>query len=80
MEDFDIRPDNLQEYLASVRAALDLVCRIVLQSGKNEVAGFDWPRPDRPGHLFAMLSLPALLHSTIISHSGFSTVSLRGEF
>lgn len=80
MEDFDISPENLEEYLASVRAALDLGCCIVLEPGENENVGFDWPHPSRPGHLFVMLPLPALLRPATISHSGFSTVPLRGEF
>ncbi|WP_344597754.1 DEAD/DEAH box helicase [Actinomadura vinacea] len=46
LETFDIPPDHLEEFLASVRAALDLGCRVVLQAGEDEVAGFDWPRPD----------------------------------
>ena len=69
MEDFDIRPDNLQEYLASVRAALDLGCRIVLQSGDDEVAGFDWPRPD-PDSDEAMLRL-AVLYEEVPGGAGY---------
>ncbi|MFJ9327352.1 DEAD/DEAH box helicase [Streptomyces sp. NPDC101230] len=46
LEALDIRPDNLEEFLASTRAALDLGCRVILQAGDDEVAGFDWPRPD----------------------------------
>lgn len=41
---------------ASVRAALDLGSRIVLQSGDGEVDGFDWPRPD-PNCADALLCL-----------------------
>ncbi|MGI8810544.1 MAG: DEAD/DEAH box helicase [Acidimicrobiales bacterium] len=37
---------ELSSYLASVRAALDLGARVVLEAGEGEVAGFDWPRPD----------------------------------
>jgi hypothetical protein len=69
MEEFDIRPDNLQEYLASVRAALDLGCRIVLQSGEDEVAGFDWPRPD-PDSDEAMLRL-AVLYEEVPGGAGY---------
>ncbi|MFJ6529988.1 DEAD/DEAH box helicase [Streptomyces longwoodensis] len=46
LEALDIRPDRLEEFLASIRAALDLGCRVMLQAGDDEVAGFDWPRPD----------------------------------
>ncbi|HEX6467881.1 MAG TPA: helicase-related protein, partial [Streptosporangiaceae bacterium] len=46
LEAFDISSDRLEEFLASTRAALDLGSRIVLQAGEDEVAGFDWPRPD----------------------------------
>lgn len=46
LEALDIRPNNLEEFLASTRAALDLGCRVILQAGDDEVAGFDWPRPD----------------------------------
>jgi len=49
LEAFDIQPKQLEEFLASIRAALDLGCRIVLQAGEDEVAGFDWPRPDPEG-------------------------------
>jgi len=69
MEDFDIRPDNLQEYLASLRAALDLGCRIVLQSGEDEVAGFDWPRPD-PDSDEAMFRL-AVLYEEVPGGAGY---------
>ena len=69
METFDIRPDNLQEYLASIRAALDLGCRIVLQSGDDEVAGFDWPRPD-PDSAEAMLRL-AVLYEEVPGGAGY---------
>ncbi len=69
MEAFDIRPANLQEYLASVRAALDLGSRIVLQSGDGEVDGFDWPRPD-PDSADAMLRL-AVLYEEVPGGAGF---------
>ncbi|MGW4891007.1 DEAD/DEAH box helicase [Kitasatospora sp. NPDC004240] len=46
LEDLGITPEKLEEFLASIRAALDLGCRITLQAGDEEVAGFDWPRPD----------------------------------
>jgi ATP-dependent helicase YprA (DUF1998 family) len=69
MEDLDIRLDNLQEFLASIRAALDLGCRIVLQSGDSEVAGFDWPRPD-PNSDDAMLRL-AVLYEEVPGGAGY---------
>ena len=69
MEAFDIRPANLQEYLASVRAALDLGSRIVLQSGDGEVDGFDWPRPD-PDSADAMLRL-AVLYEEVPGGAGY---------
>jgi hypothetical protein len=69
MEAFNIRPANLQEYLASVRAALDLGSRIVLQSGDGEVDGFDWPRPD-PDSAEAMLRL-AVLYEEVPGGAGY---------
>jgi hypothetical protein len=69
MEAFDIGPANLQEYLASVRAALDLGSRIVLQSGDGEVDGFDWPRPD-PDSAEAMLRL-AVLYEEVPGGAGY---------
>jgi ATP-dependent helicase YprA (DUF1998 family) len=69
MEGLDIRPDNLQQFLASLRAALDLGSRIVLQSGDNEVAGFDWPRPD-PDSDEAMLRL-AVLYEQVPGGAGY---------
>jgi hypothetical protein len=80
MEHFGISPENREEYLAGVRAAIDLGRCIVLGPGESENVRFDWPRRGLPGQLFVMLSLPALLRSATISHSGFSTVPLRGEF
>ena len=77
MEAFDIRPANLQEYLASIRAALDLGSRIVLQSGDGEVDGFDWPRPD-PDSADAMLRL-AVLYEEVPAAPATSASSPSGS-
>ncbi|GAA1966291.1 DEAD/DEAH box helicase [Catenulispora subtropica] len=69
LEAFGVVPANLQEFLASIRAALDLGCRIVLQSGDNEVAGFDWPRPD-PNGSDALLRL-AVLYEEVPGGAGY---------
>ncbi|MFI7131328.1 DEAD/DEAH box helicase [Nonomuraea sp. NPDC050153] len=69
LEVFDIRADQLEEFLASVRAALDLGCRVVLQAGEDEVAGFDWPRPD-PESEDAALRL-AVLYEEVPGGAGY---------
>ncbi|MGY5058664.1 DEAD/DEAH box helicase [Streptomyces sp. 900105755] len=69
LESLDIRPDNLEEFLASIRAALDLGCRVVLQAGDEEVAGFDWPRPD-PESEDASLRL-AVLYEEVPGGAGY---------
>lgn len=69
LETFDIRPDRLEEFLASIRAALDLGCRIVLQAGEDEVAGFDWPRPD-PESQDASMRL-AVLYEQVPGGAGY---------
>lgn len=69
LESLDIGVAELQEFLASVRAALDLGCRVVLQAGEDEVAGFDWPRPDPEGEE-AMFRL-AVLYEKVPGGAGY---------
>ncbi|MGY2031348.1 DEAD/DEAH box helicase [Nocardia gipuzkoensis] len=69
LEALDIRASQLEEFLASVRAALDLGCRVVLQAGEDEVAGFDWPRPD-PDSAEALLRL-AVLYEEVPGGAGY---------
>ncbi|MEV6985422.1 helicase-related protein [Sphaerisporangium sp. NPDC051017] len=69
LEEPGITPDHLQEFLASIRAALDLGCRVVLQAGEDEVAGFDWPRPDPEGE-DAALRL-AVLYEQVPGGAGY---------
>jgi hypothetical protein len=69
LEALDIQASQLEEFLASIRAALDLGCRVVLQAGEDEVAGFDWPRPD-PNSAEALLRL-AVLYEEIPGGAGY---------
>ena len=69
MESFAVTPDQLPAFLASVRAALDLGCRTVLQAGEAEVAGFDWPRPD-PDSDEALMRL-AVLYEEVPGGAGY---------
>ncbi len=45
MDALEISLHELERFLASIRAALELGTRIVLEADEGEVAGFDWPRP-----------------------------------
>jgi hypothetical protein len=69
LETFGITPKNLQEFLASIRAALDLGSRVVLQSGDNEIDGFDWPRPEPDGK-DALMRL-AVLYEEVPGGAGY---------
>ena len=69
MEAFAVTPDQLPAFLASVRAALDLGCRTVLQAGEDEVDGFDWPRPD-PNSDDALMRL-AVLYEEVPGGAGY---------
>lgn len=69
LEALDIQASHLEEFLASVRAALDLGCRVVLQAGEDEVAGFDWPRPD-PNSAEALMRL-AVLYEEVPGGAGY---------
>lgn len=69
LEALDIQAGRLEEFLASIRAALDLGCRVVLQAGEDEVAGFDWPRPD-PNSAEALLRL-AVLYEEVPGGAGY---------
>lgn len=69
LEAFNIAPVQLPGFLASVRAALDLGCRTVLQAGDSEVAGFDWPRPD-PNSDEALMRL-AVLYEEVPGGAGY---------
>ncbi|MEU8202922.1 DEAD/DEAH box helicase [Streptosporangium sp. NPDC049046] len=69
LEELDIPGNRLEEFLASIRAALDLGCRVILQAGEDEVAGFDWPRPD-PESDDASLRL-AVLYEEVPGGAGY---------
>jgi ribosomal protein L40E len=45
MDGLQVGLGELQPLLASVRAALELGTRIILEADEGEVQGFDWPRP-----------------------------------
>ena len=45
MDALEIGLGELEPFLASIRAALGLGTRIVLEADEGEVQGFDWPRP-----------------------------------
>ena len=69
MESFAVGPAELPSFLASIRAALDLGGRIVLQAGDGEVGGFDWPRPD-PNSDDALLRL-AVMYEEVPGGAGY---------
>jgi hypothetical protein len=45
MDALEISLSELEPFLASIRAALELGTRVVLEADEGEVVGFDWPRP-----------------------------------
>jgi ribosomal protein L40E len=45
MDGLEVGLEELQPFLASIRAALELGTRVILEADEGEVRGFDWPRP-----------------------------------
>jgi hypothetical protein len=45
MDGLGVGLGELQPFLASIRAALELGTRVILEADEGEVQGFDWPRP-----------------------------------
>jgi DEAD/DEAH box helicase/Helicase conserved C-terminal domain/REase_MTES_1575/Domain of unknown function (DUF1998) len=45
LDALEIGLPELEPFLASIRAALELGTRVILEADEGEVQGFDWPRP-----------------------------------